>query len=186
MQNWELFLIAVGLSADAFAIAVCKGFSVKKLKNSQAFLTGAYFGGFQASMPLIGYWLGNRFQHLITNIDHWITFILLVGIGFNMLKESRCETEKLNDSLSSTEMLPLAVATSIDALAVGITFAFLRVNIVEVATMIGVITFILSALGICLGYKFGAKHKAKAECFGGIVLILIGIKILLEHLGFWF
>lgn len=182
MQIWELFVIAIGLSADAFAVAVCKGLSVKKLKGTQGILTGVYFGGFQALMPLIGYWLGSRFQSLITSVDHWIAFVLLVLIGINMIKESRGEAEKLNALFSPSEMLPLAIATSIDALAVGITFAFLKVNIVGAVTMIGVTTLFLSTIGIWLGNRFGAKYKAKAECFGGIVLILMGIKILLEHL----
>ena len=183
MELWELFLIAVGLSADAFAVAICKGLSVKKLKAKQALLTGLYFGGFQAFMPLIGFWLGSRFQSLITSVDHWIAFILLALIGFNMIKESRGCAEELNDSFKFSEMLPLAVATSIDALAVGITFAFLQVNITGAVSMIGVTTFVLSILGIWIGNRFGAKYKSKAECFGGVVLILIGIKILLEHIG---
>lgn len=186
MELWELFLIAVGLSADAFAVAVCKGLSVKKLNAKQAGLTGFYFGGFQAIMPLIGFWLGSRFQNLITSVDHWIAFLLLVLIGINMIRESRGEAEKLNDSFKFSEMLPLAIATSIDALAVGITFAFLNVNIVGAVSMIGVTTFVLSIVGIWLGNRFGAKYKSKAECFGGVVLVLIGIKILLEHLGIIF
>ena len=183
MELWELFLIAVGLSADAFAVAVCKGLSVKKLNIKHALVTGLYFGGFQALMPLIGYWLGSRFQNLITSIDHWIAFVLLALIGFNMIKESRGEAEELNDSFKFSEMLPLAVATSIDALAVGITFAFLKVNITGAISMIGITTFVLSIAGIWLGNRFGAKYKSKAECFGGVVLILIGIKILFEHIG---
>ena len=183
MELWELFLIAVGLSADAFAVAVCKGLSVKKLNIKHALVTGLYFGGFQALMPLIGYWLGSRFQNLITSIDHWIAFVLLALIGFNMIKESKGEAEELNDSFKFSEMLPLAVATSIDALAVGITFAFLKVNITGAISMIGITTFVLSIAGIWLGNRFGAKYKSKAECFGGVVLILIGIKILFEHIG---
>ncbi len=182
MQNWELIMIAVGLSADAFAVSVCKGLSVDKLKSNHMIVTGLYFGGFQAFMPLLGYWLGSSFQSLITSIDHWIAFLLLGLIGLNMIKEAREKEEKLNDSFSLTEMLPLALATSIDALAVGITFAFLAENIYKMITLIGLITFVLSAVGIWLGNKFGGKHKAKAELFGGVVLIVMGIKILLEHL----
>lgn len=184
MQFWELFLIALGLSADAFAVAICKGLSVKRIAVDKAALTGAYFGGFQALMPLVGFWLGSRFQNLITSIDHWIAFALLAIIGINMLKESRSKAENLNSSFSIAEMIPLAVATSIDALAIGITFAFLKVNICLAISIIGVTTFVLSFAGIYLGNSFGLKYKAKAEFFGGIVLILMGIKILLEHLGF--
>ncbi len=184
MQLWELFLIALGLSADAFAVAICKGLSVRKLTFDKGALTGVYFGGFQALMPLIGFWLGSRFQNLITSIDHWIAFALLAIIGFNMLKESRSKAENLNSSFSVAEMIPLAVATSIDALAVGITFAFLEVDIWLAISIIGVTTFVLSFAGIYLGNSFGLKYKSKSECFGGIVLILMGIKILLEHLGF--
>ncbi len=183
MQNWELIMIAIGLSADAFAVAICKGLSVEKLKSNHTLVTGLYFGGFQAFMPLLGYWLGSSFQSLITSIDHWIAFVLLGLIGLNMVKESREKSEKLNDSFSPTEMLPLAIATSIDALAVGITFAFLAENIFKMITLIGTITFVLSAIGVWLGNKFGGKYKAKAELFGGVVLIIMGLKILLEHLG---
>ncbi len=183
MELLELFLIAIGLSADAFAVSVCKGLSVKKLNAKQAIVTSLYFGGFQALMPLIGFWVGSRFQNLITSVDHWIAFALLTLIGLNMIKESRGEAEELNDSFKFSEMLPLAIATSIDALAVGITFAFLQANIIGAVSIIGITTFVLSILGIWIGNRFGAKYKSKAECFGGIVLILIGIKILLEHIG---
>ncbi len=183
MQIWELFVIAVGLSADAFAVAVCKGLSVERLKGKHSIITGIYFGGFQALMPLIGFWLGSRFQNLITSIDHWIAFVFLGIIGINMIRESKGKTEKLNDSFSFSEMLPLAIATSIDALAVGITFAFLKVNILSAVTLIGATTFVLSIAGIYLGNKFGCKYKSKAEFLGGVVLIAMGIKILVEHLG---
>ena len=166
----ELFLIAVGLSMDAFAVSVCKGLSVQKLEKKHMALVGLYFGGFQFLMPVLGYLLGARFESLITNVDH-------------MIKESFGEAEKLNDDFGFKTMLMLAVATSIDALAVGITFAFLQVRIVPAALLIGVTTFCLSALGIYIGNRFGARYKSRAELAGGIILILIGVKILLEHLG---
>lgn len=183
MSFVELFLIAVGLSMDAFAVSVCKGLSVQRLETKHAAIVGAYFGGFQFLMPVIGYLLGARFESLITNIDHWVAFGLLLIIGGNMIKESFGEAEKLNDDFGVKTMALLAVATSIDALAVGITFAFLQVRIVPASALIGVTTFCLSALGIYIGNKFGEKYKSKAELAGGIILILIGIKILLEHLG---
>ncbi|MBQ8228333.1 MAG: manganese efflux pump [Clostridia bacterium] len=183
MSVTEIFIIAVGLSMDAFAVAVCKGLSLYKMKPKHAIITGLYFGGFQALMPLIGYFLGKQFESLITSVDHWIAFGLLGIIGANMIRESRSEADNLNDSLSLKTMLPLAVATSIDALAVGITLAFLKVNIVYSVSFIGVITFVLSCVGVKIGNVFGAKYKSKAELAGGIVLILMGTKILLEHLG---
>ena len=182
MSLWELLILAVGLSMDAFAVSVCKGLSVKKLKAKHMLTVGAYFGGFQALMPLLGYILGIQFQSMIQQFDHWIA-LLLVLIGLSMIKESREEAENLNDSFSFKTMLPLAVATSIDALAVGVTFAFLQVKIVPAISFIGATTFILSAIGIRIGNIFGAKYKSKAELVGGIVLILMGVKILLEHLG---
>lgn len=184
MNLWELFIIAVGLSMDAFAVSVCKGLSVKTVKLKHSLTAGAYFGGFQALMPFIGYLLGYKFKTLITNFDHWIAFILLSVIGINMIKESRGEAENLNDSLGIGAMLPLAVATSIDALAVGVTFAFLQVDIIPAVLFIGVITFLLSAVGIKAGNVCGIRYKAKSEFFGGVILILMGIKILAEHLGF--
>ncbi len=184
MNTWELFAIAVGLSMDAFAVAVCKGLSVKKIRPKHLLIAGLYFGGFQALMPLIGYLLGVRFQSAIENIDHWIAFVLLGIIGFNMIREALTEeSDCLNDCFSPRTMLPLAVATSIDALAVGVTFAFLKVPVASAVTFIGITTFLLSAAGIVLGNIFGAKYKSKAELAGGIILILIGTKILLEHLG---
>ncbi len=183
MSFAELFLIAVGLSMDAFAVSVCKGLSVKKLSPKHALLAGVYFGGFQFLMPVIGYLLGFRFEHFITNIDHWIAFVLLAFIGGNMIKESFGKSEELNDDFSFKTMLLMAVATSIDALAVGITFAFLNVSIIPAASLIGVTTFIIAAVGIYIGNVFGAKYKSKAELAGGIILVLIGVKILLEHLG---
>lgn len=179
----ELLLIAVGLSMDAFAVSVCKGLSVRELRPKHALLAGLYFGGFQALMPLLGWLLGIRFESLITSIDHWIAFGLLAVIGANMIKESFGEADELSDDFGFRTMLLLAVATSIDALAVGISFAFLSVDIVPAASLIGVTTFLLSAVGIYIGRAFGLRFKAKAEFAGGVILILIGLKILLEHLG---
>lgn len=183
MSILEVFLIGVGLSMDAFAVAVCRGLKMQKLNAGQTALIALFFGGFQALMPLIGYFLGVQFQSLIQDFDHWIAFVLLSLIGANMIKESRESADELNDSFGVKAMLPLAVATSIDALAVGVTFAFLQVNIVSAVSFIGVTTFILSAVGIRIGNIFGAKYKSRAELVGGIVLILMGLKILLEHLG---
>lgn len=183
MSFLDLFVLAVGLSMDAFAVSVCKGLSVRQLKFSHACTVGLYFGGFQFLMPLIGYLLGSQFQQYITSIDHWIAFVLLALIGANMIKESRGEAEQLNDSFSFLTMLPLAIATSIDALAVGITFAFLQVSVLPAVTFIGCTTFVLSAIGIKIGHVFGTRYKSRAELIGGIVLIAIGCKILLEHLG---
>lgn len=185
MSLLELFIIAVGLSMDAFAVSICKGLSVRTLRPRHALITGAYFGGFQALMPLVGFILGVQFQALITSVDHWIAFVLLALIGGHMVRESReNDEENLSDSFSFATMLPLAVATSIDALAVGVTFAFLQVDIVPAVLFIGVTTFVLSCVGVKVGNVFGAKYKARAELFGGCVLILMGLKILLEHLGF--
>ena len=183
MTIWELIIIAIGLSMDAFAVAVCKGLAVKKVEYKHSAIVGAYFGGFQALMPLIGFLVGMQFQEMITAIDHWISFILLLIIGGNMIKESRGKDEELDDSFSFKAMFPLAVATSIDALAIGVTFAFLKVNIVWAISLIGVITFILSGIGVKVGNNFGIKYKSKAEMLGGIVLILLGTKILIDHIG---
>ena len=183
MDFAELLLIAVGLSMDAFAVSVCKGLSVKELKGRHVLLAGLYFGGFQALMPVIGWLLGYRFEALITEIDHWIAFVLLALIGGNMIRESFSEDEELNDDFGVKTMLLLAIATSIDALAVGITFAFLSVKILPAAAAIGITTFLLSCAGIRIGRAFGARWKAGAERAGGLILILIGLKILLEHLG---
>lgn len=185
MSLWELFVIAVGLSMDAFAVSICKGLSVRRIKPKHVVIIGLYFGGFQAIMPMAGYLLGKQFQTLITSVDHWIAFVLLALIGLNMIREARGgDEEQLNDSFGVRTMLPLAIATSIDALAVGITFAFLRVDIAPAVSFIGATTFILSAIGLKIGNVFGMRYKAKAEFFGGVVLILMGVKILLEHLGF--
>lgn len=185
MKGAELFLLAVGLSMDAFAVAVCKGLAVKRVGWKHMLVVGAWFGGFQALMPLLGYLLGNRFARYITSIDHWIAFVLLAAIGANMLREafSGKDEAEADASLGFKAMLVMAVATSIDALAVGITFAFLPVNIWVAVGLIGVITFLLSMLGVKAGGVFGAKYKARAEAAGGVILILLGLKILLEHLG---
>lgn len=186
MSFFELFVIAVGLSMDAFAVAVCKGLSVYKLGKKQILLTGLWFGGFQGLMPLIGYLLGSTFESYITPIDHWVAFVLLGLIGVNMIKESFDKNEDCDSgaSFSVKAMLPMAVATSIDALAVGITFALLPdVNISAAVIFIGAITFTLSCIGIKIGNAFGARFKSKAELAGGIILILMGTKILLEHLS---
>ena len=185
MSFWDIFLIGVALSMDAFAVSVCKGLSVKKAGVKHVLTVGVYFGGFQALMPMLGFLLGYKFESFITNIDHWIAFVLLAIIGGNMIREAlgKDEDDKENDDFSFRAMLPLAVATSIDALAVGISFAFLGVDIVTAALLIGATTFVLSGAGIFVGNIFGSKYKSKAELAGGIVLILIGAKILLEHLG---
>ena len=179
----ELFILAVGLAMDAFAVAVCKGLSIRKLKVDQALLVGLWFGVFQALMPALGYLLGSAFAGLVQSVDHWVAFILLCVIGGNMIREGvKGGEEDCDASLSFGVMLMLAVATSIDALAVGITFAFLNVPILAAVAFIGVVTFAISALGVKVGNVFGVRYKSKAEIFGGVVLILIGSKILLEHL----
>jgi putative Mn2+ efflux pump MntP len=190
----ELFIIAVGLSMDAFAVAICKGLSMNKMSYKNAVTAGLFFGGFQALMPLIGYMLGNQFSRYITSFDHWIAFVLLLLIGLNMIKESRekksectdqgCGSDGKEDSFSLKNMTVLAIATSIDALAIGVTFAFLKVNIVSAVTFIGIVTFIFSFLGVKIGNVFGAKFESKAELAGGIILVAMGLKILFEHLGF--
>ena len=180
----ELFILAVGLSMDAFSVSVCKGLAMPKITVKKAAVVGIWFGGFQALMPALGYLLGSQFKDSITAIDHWIAFILLGIIGGNMIREACSgECEKENDSLDIKTMFLLAVATSIDALAVGITFAFLKVNIAAAVSFIGVTTFVISAAGVKIGNIFGTKYKSKAELAGGIILILLGLKILLEHLG---
>lgn len=180
---WELMIIAIGLSMDAFAVTVCKGLSLKTWSRKRALLTGLYFGGFQAIMPLIGYVLGVQFQSIIVSIDYWIAFILLGVIGLNTIKDSRENVEEVADSFSIKEMVSLALATSIDALAVGITFAFLRAQIIPAISFIGVITFSLSVIGVAIGNKFGTRYRSIAELGGGIILILMGLKIVIEHTG---
>lgn len=179
----ELIFIAIGLSMDAFAVSICKGLSLKKVNLKQMMIAGLYFGGFQALMPLIGYLLGVGFESFVQSIDHWIAFILLGILGINMIKESFSDDENVDSNFTFKVMLPLAIATSIDALAVGITFAFLRVNILISILVIGITTFCFSFLGVKIGNVAGEKFKNKAELIGGIILILIGLKILLEHLG---
>lgn len=180
----ELFILAVGLSMDAFAVSICKGLSLGNIKVKHMCIAGAWFGGFQALMPLIGYFLGSFFAESITKYSHWIAFILLLYLGASMMKESMDkEVEELDNCMDVKTMFLLAVATSIDALAVGVTFAFLEVTIVPAISFIGVVTFVCSAIGVKIGSLFGTKYKAKAELFGGVVLVLIGIKILLEGLG---
>lgn len=185
MSFVEILLIAIALSMDAFAVSVCKGLSVPKLLPRHALTVGLYFGGFQALMPLIGYLLGHGFESAIASIDHWIAFALLALIGGNMVREALGDDdgEKTDASFGFKTMLLLSVATSIDALAVGVSFAFLGVNIIAAIATIGTTTFILSIVGIKAGNVFGAKYKDKAELVGGIILILMGLKILLEHLG---
>ena len=181
----ELFLIAVGLYMDAFAVSVCKGLAMPKCTFKKAAIVGLWFGGFQALMPAIGYILGAQFQEAIASIDHWIAFVLLALIGGNMIHEALDNDEEEADaSLDVKTMFLLAVATSIDALAIGITFAFLKVNIIPAVCFIGIVTFIISFAGVKIGNVFGARYKNKAEIVGGIILILLGLKILLEHLGF--
>ena len=185
MSIIELILLAAGLSMDAFAVSICKGLAMEKISFKKMGTVGLWFGGFQAIMPLTGYFLGSSFEKYITGFDHWIAFVLLAIIGANMIKESLSkEEENQNDSLDFKTMLLLAIATSIDALAVGITFALLPdVNIVAAISFIGMFTFLTSAFGVKIGNVFGIKYKSKAEFAGGFILIVIGLKILLEHLG---
>ena len=185
MNLWELFLIAAGLSMDAFAVSVCKGLATTKIEIRHFLIVGLWFGGFQALMPALGYSLGSGFEQYISHLDHWIAFILLALIGGNMIREALSKNEECHDaSFSVKTMFIMAVATSIDALAVGITFALLPdVNIAAAVSFIGIITFILSGAGLKIGNVFGTRYKAKAEFAGGLILVLMGIKILLEHLG---
>lgn len=199
MSLIELFILAVGLSMDAFAVSICKGLSLRKVTFKECGKVGLYFGGFQGGMPLIGFILGVQFKDYITNIDHWIAFILLSFIGINMIRESmqKDEDDGIVDlteaavgeeevnQLGFKNMIILAIATSIDALAVGVTFAFLQVDIIPAVSFIAIVTFILSAIGVKIGNVFGTKYKSKAEFAGGAILILMGIKILFEHLGFF-
>lgn len=185
MSLFTLFITAVGLSMDAFAVSICKGLAMKKLSWKKALVIGLWFGGFQALMPAVGYLLGTGFEKYVTAIDHWIAFVLLVLIGANMIKDAKTGDDNCaDDSIAVKTMFLLAVATSIDALAVGVTYAFLRVQIVPAVSFIGIVTFLLTLLGVKLGNVFGLKYKSKAELAGGIILIVMGAKILLEHLGF--
>lgn len=189
MNLFELFIIAVGLSMDAFAVSICKGLSLQKLRFKNALTVGLYFGIFQGGMPLIGYILGIQFQDKITAFDHWIAFVLLGIIGLKMIKEAlekepehEIASDDVSEELGFKNMTILAIATSIDALAVGVTFAFLNVNIIPAVSFIGIVTLVLSMVGVKIGNIFGTKYKSKAELAGGIILILMGAKILLEHL----
>ena len=185
MSLIELFLIAVGLSMDAFAVAICKGLSMPKMSIKNAVIVGLYFGGFQGLMPLLGYLIGYRFQDAIVAYDHWIAFLLLGFIGGNMIKEALdAEEESCDASVAFKDMIVLAIATSIDALVVGVSFAFLKVDIIPAVSFIGIVTFLLSMVGVKVGNLFGCKYKSKAEFAGGLILILIGLKILIEHLFF--
>lgn len=195
----ELFILAIGLSMDAFAVSICKGLCLRKVSFKECGKVGLYFGGFQAGMPLIGFILGVQFKDYIVSIDHWVAFILLSFIGINMIRESMekdedsCVTdlseaaagEEEVNQLAFKDMIMLSIATSIDALAVGVTFAFLQVDIVPAVAFIGIVTFTLSSIGVKIGNVFGTKYKSKAEFAGGAILILMGIKILFEHLGFF-
>lgn len=183
MSLAELFILAVGLSMDAFAVSICKGLSQPKLKPGHMVITGLYFGGFQALMPLLGYILGAQFARFISGFDHWVVFGLLAFIGVGMIRESREQACPADKGFSPKEMLPLAVATSIDALAVGVSFAFLQTPIFQAVAVIGLTTFCFGVAGVKIGRLFGVKYETKAELMGGIILILIGSKILLEHLG---
>lgn len=184
MEIYEILLIGIGLAMDAFAVSICKGLSMKKMNWKNAVIIALYFGVFQALMPLIGYFLGITFESIVTTFDHWVAFALLTLIGGGMIKESfDDEDDKKNDRVDFKTMVVLAIATSIDALAVGITFAFFDVNIVLAVSIIGIITFIISVLGVKIGNRFGDKYQNKAQLMGGIILVLLGFKILLEHLG---
>lgn len=183
MDLLTLLTLAVGLAMDAFAVSICKGLAMREKVLKKGIIVGLWFGGFQALMPTIGFFLGTQFKDQITSIDHWIAFVLLGLIGINMVKEALSnDEEQADDSIAVKEMFMLAVATSIDALAVGITFAFLNVHIVSAASMIGVCTFLISFAGVKIGNIFGTKYKSKAELAGGIILIFLGFKILFEHL----
>ena len=184
MKFYEIIAIGIGLAMDAFAVSVCKGLSMKKINLKKTIIIAMYFGLFQAIMPVWGFALGSAFSSFVQQVDHWIIFILLVIIGGNMIKES-CddESEKKDDNIDFKTMFGLAVATSIDAFAVGVTFAFFEVNLLSAVSIIGIITFGVSLCGVVIGNNFGGKFQNRAELIGGVILILIGLKILLEHLG---
>lgn len=185
MDIIEIFFIGVGLAMDAFSVSVCKGLSMKKLDIKKALIIAIYFGVFQGIMPLIGYFLGSTFESLISGIDHWIAFALLEFIGINMIREAfGDENKNANDKVDFKTMIILAVATSIDALTVGVTFAFFNVNILLAAFIIAIVTFALSLVGVKIGNRFGNKYESKAEIMGGIILAFMGLKILIEHLFF--
>ena len=185
MKLIDIILLGVSLAMDATAVSICKGLSMKKLDKKKTITIALYFGTFQAIMPIIGYLLGISFKEVVEAIDHWIAFFLLAVVGINMIRESLSkESESLNDLIDFKTMTPLAIATSIDALAVGITFAFLEVNIIMSMIVIGLITFLLCIIGVIIGNKYGSKFEDKAQIIGGVVLIIIGLKILIEHLFF--
>lgn len=184
----ELFLIGIGLSMDAFAVAVCQGLCMQRMNWRHAAVIALFFGGFQALMPFLGWVLGSQFSGYIQNFDHWIAFLLLCLIGINMIREALSPEEDetacaVNYRLDYRRLLLMAVATSIDALAVGVTFAFLKVKIVPAISLIGCTTFCLSLAGVAVGNFFGVRFKSRAEFTGGVILVLLGLKILLEHLG---
>lgn len=183
MSLADLFVIAVGLAMDAFAVSVCKGLSVQHMRPRHALICGVWFGAFQALMPLLGYWLGSGFAGFIGSFGHWVAFALLAIIGVNMLRESFGDEEEVTPDFSPKAMLPLAVATSIDALAVGVSFAAVGTNILAAVILIGLVTLVLAAAGVKIGNLFGTRYKALAERAGGVVLILMGLKILLQGLG---
>lgn len=181
----EIAVIGVALAMDAFAVSICKGLAMNKMNYKKAIIIALFFGFFQAIMPLFGYFLGNAFAKSIAAIDHWIAFILLGLIGMNMIKEARSQEEEcFDDTLKIRDLIMLSIATSIDALAVGITFAFFKVSILMAILIIGVITFIICIIGVKIGNVFGERYKSKAELVGGIILIIMGFKILIEHLFF--
>lgn len=184
MGLFELFILAIGLSMDAFAVSICKGLSLCHIRIRHMCIAGLWFGGFQALMPLLGYFLGSFFADMITKYAHWVAFILLLIIGINMIKEAlEKDPDCCDASMSMKSMFLLAIATSIDAMAVGVSLSFLKVQILPAVTFIGIVTFVCSAIGVKIGSLFGVRYKSRAELFGGVVLILIGLKILLEGLG---
>lgn len=186
MSVLEIALIGIGLAMDAFAVSICKGLAMKKMSYQKAIIIALFFGGFQALMPALGYVLGTAFASKIAAIDHWIAFILLGLIGINMIKEalSKDDDECLDDALRLGDLIMLSIATSVDALAVGITFAFFNVSIVLSTSIIGIITFVICVIGVKVGNVFGEKYKSRAELTGGILLVIMGCKILLDHLFF--
>lgn len=184
MNIVEILLISIGLAMDAFAVAVCKGLSMKRMNWKKAIIVGIYFGIFQAVMPIIGYFIAIKFENIVEKVDHWFAFVLLGAIGIKMIKEAiDVDNEGITDSIKFKEMTILAIATSIDALAIGITFAFLKTNIVFPVLSIGIITLVLATIGVKIGNRFGTTYENKAEFVGGIILIILGVKILLEHTG---
>ncbi|MGN1399502.1 MAG: manganese efflux pump MntP family protein [Erysipelotrichaceae bacterium] len=184
MSIVELLVIAVGLSMDAFSVSVCKGLSVSKVKIQHVLLCGIFFGFFQGAMPFIGYYLGITFSSYIQALDHWIAFVLLSYIGINMFREAKEDSCDFNPDFSFKTMFLLAIATSIDALTIGVSFAFLKVEIISSCLIIGITTFVFSAVGVLIGHMVGCRFSAKAQKFGGIILVLLGVKILIEHLFF--